>query len=135
MISGIFFTIFTFGFGIICTWPLILIGFILFIVGLVVPSNNTTVIQQTPACPPYPPYQSQQLQSSRHCPNCGRSIPNDSIICPFCGKDFISKDKKPETEKMKNDSGKKKLTEFCTECGNKFDGKEKYCSKCGAKRR
>jgi len=24
----------------------------------------------------------------RNCPNCGRSIPMDAQVCPYCGKDF-----------------------------------------------
>ena len=31
---GLFFTIITFGFGIICTWPIIFIGLILLMVGI-----------------------------------------------------------------------------------------------------
>jgi len=27
-------------------------------------------------------------QSGRICPNCGRPIPMDSQVCPYCGKDF-----------------------------------------------
>lgn len=26
--------------------------------------------------------------SDRKCPNCGRSIPMDAKVCPYCGKDF-----------------------------------------------
>jgi len=26
--------------------------------------------------------------SDRRCPNCGRIIPFDSIVCPYCGKRF-----------------------------------------------
>jgi hypothetical protein len=26
--------------------------------------------------------------SSRHCPNCGRGIPEDARICPYCNKKF-----------------------------------------------
>jgi hypothetical protein len=29
-------------------------------------------------------------QNDRRCPNCGRIIPFDSIICPYCGKKFES---------------------------------------------
>ena len=27
-------------------------------------------------------------KSNRRCPNCGRIIPEDAIVCPYCGKDF-----------------------------------------------
>jgi hypothetical protein len=26
--------------------------------------------------------------AERRCPNCGRVIPNDARICPYCGKKF-----------------------------------------------
>jgi len=26
--------------------------------------------------------------SGRHCPNCDRAIPEDSMVCPYCGKNF-----------------------------------------------
>jgi len=29
-------------------------------------------------------------QGDRRCPNCGRIIPFDSVICPYCGKRFES---------------------------------------------
>ena len=29
--------------------------------------------------------------TGRYCPNCGRQIPMDSQICPYCGKDFRPK--------------------------------------------
>ncbi len=30
----------------------------------------------------------QNTASDRRCPNCGRVIPNDAKICPYCKKDF-----------------------------------------------
>ena len=45
MIIGALFTFFTFGFGIVCTWPFILISFIIFIVGVVVPKKEIKIIQ------------------------------------------------------------------------------------------
>ena len=27
-------------------------------------------------------------KSDRRCPNCGRSIPEDANVCPYCGKQF-----------------------------------------------
>ena len=34
-------------------------------------------------------YQQQQY-SDRRCPSCGRAIPNDARVCPYCGKNFDS---------------------------------------------
>jgi predicted permease len=30
----------------------------------------------------------EQSQSDRRCPNCGRAIPLDARICPYCSKKF-----------------------------------------------
>jgi len=32
--------------------------------------------------------QKNRFYGDRRCPNCGRIIPFDSIICPYCGKRF-----------------------------------------------
>lgn len=30
----------------------------------------------------------EKEKSSRHCPNCGRGIPEDARVCPYCNKKF-----------------------------------------------
>lgn len=45
--------------------------------------------------------------ADRHCPNCGRDIPFESKLCPYCGKKFINYlesdvDKTEEFEQMKD---------------------------------
>lgn len=47
--------------------------------------------QQYTQPPPPPPQQPQQQQSGRFCPGCGRPIPMDAQVCPYCGKDFRQK--------------------------------------------
>jgi len=79
MVVGAVFTFFTLGFGIICTWPLLLVGFILFIVGAVLPEKEVRVHQNIP------PLQNS-WKKNRFCSTCGRSIPYDAKICPYCGK-------------------------------------------------
>lgn len=37
-----------------------------------------------------PPIGGHPKQSGRMCPNCGRPIPMDANICPYCGKKFES---------------------------------------------
>jgi len=71
MIIAFFVTILTLGLGICCMWPIGLIGLILFIIGLVIEGDNKI-----------------SNQPSRYCPNCGRPIPMDAVVCPYCGKDF-----------------------------------------------
>ena len=77
-------TIFTFGLGIICAWPLLILGPILFLVGLILLATSSTphgIIQQPPQ------YQPQQ-KADRYCPACGRAIPFDARNCPYCDKKF-----------------------------------------------
>jgi len=37
-----------------------------------------------------PPIGGKKTSSDRRCPSCGRIIPFDSIVCPYCGKKFES---------------------------------------------
>jgi zinc-ribbon domain len=30
----------------------------------------------------------EKTEPSRHCPNCGRAIPEDARVCPYCSKKF-----------------------------------------------
>lgn len=90
MVFGALFTFFTFGLGIFCTWPLILVGFILLIIGVALPSESHPAQQQPIIIQqPQPAQQPQsQKQGARYCPNCGREIPFDARICPYCGRNF-----------------------------------------------
>ena len=81
IICGALFTFITLGFGIVCAWPFVFVGFILIIIGIVVslvPESKPIpiVIQQPP----------QETQSIRYCTNCGRPIQSDTNYCPSCGK-------------------------------------------------
>jgi hypothetical protein len=78
MVVGALFTFFTLGFGIVCTWPLLLIGFILFIFGIVIPEEKTKIFQP----------ELKESEKKRYCPNCGRQIPFDALVCPYCAKKF-----------------------------------------------
>jgi len=35
-----------------------------------------------------PPIGGAVKMGQRHCPNCGRVIPEDALVCPYCGKRF-----------------------------------------------
>jgi len=114
MLVSIFFTIFTLGFGIVCTGPLFLIGFIIFILGFVIPEEKKEVqhynrTQPTPATP------------SRYCPSCGRSIPFNASVCPYCGlkfQDYIT----PSDKSI-----------YCSRCGFENKPDSIFCTKCGNK--
>ena len=54
-----------------------IVGFILCIAGIAAPRKKPEVIVQK-----------KVTQKDRHCPNCGRSIPFDAKVCPYCGKKF-----------------------------------------------
>ena len=91
MVCGAVFTFITFGFGIICSWPLILIGFILLIIGVIVEaipeSKPAPIVIQQPSPPlPQPVTIQQQNQETRFCSYCGKPIQSDSNYCPSCGK-------------------------------------------------
>jgi hypothetical protein len=92
-------------------------------------------------------------EPDRRCTNCGRSIPFDSLGCPYCGKQFEDfydkqlKEKTPDKQKQKETSEKKSSKEikeekkpsseeklqFCDNCGKKIEGSPKFCSECGTK--
>ena len=75
---GLFFTIITFGIGIICIWPIIFIGFILMIFGLILPSRRDKDRFDY----------SSDINRSRFCPSCGRNIDFDANFCSYCGREF-----------------------------------------------
>lgn len=75
MVVGVLFTLATLGFGIICSWPLILIGFILFILGIISPGRYS-----------YKQPSAQVGETKRICSNCGKTMPLDATYCPHCGQ-------------------------------------------------
>ena len=59
-------------------WFIEIGSFILFIVGIYLIAAR-------------PVMKMQSVSQVRYCPGCGRSIPMDANICPYCAKDFITK--------------------------------------------
>ena len=115
MLFAVFFTIFTFGLGIVCTGPLFLIGFIIFAIGFLIPEDTKREIHYYGRVQPSP------TSSTRFCPNCGRSIPFDASICPYCGlklQNYI-----PPSDRQK----------YCTRCGFENKPDSIFCTKCGNK--
>lgn len=80
MAIGFLFAVVTFGFGIICSWPLLLIGFILFLLGIISPASST--YRQPP-----PSYSRTGNEIKRICPHCGRTMSMNTKYCPHCGNE------------------------------------------------
>ncbi len=115
MLVSIFITIFTLGLGIICTGPLFLIGFVIFILGFVIPEETKREVHHYNRTQPVP------TSSGRYCPSCGRSIPFDASICPYCGLKF--QNYITPSDRLK----------YCARCGFENKPDSIYCTKCGAK--
>jgi len=74
--------IITFGFGIICIWPLLILGGLLFLFGVLSPSQKTFFNQfQSPS-------QNHQKEMKRICSNCQKTVPIHLKKCPHCGNEF-----------------------------------------------
>jgi len=73
----------------------------------------------------------------RFCPNCGREIPFDAKICPYCGNDFQTISKENKVKSIVNDEAEKKdgKLKFCTQCGASLESNLKFCNQCGTKLR
>lgn len=68
ILIGLFFTFVTLGFGIICAWPLFIIGGLVFVLGLGLPNRKAS---------------GKPIVKS--CPGCGADVPADATLCPTCG--------------------------------------------------
>lgn len=77
MVIGVLFAVITFGFGIICSWPLLLIGFIMIVLGIISPHSNS--YQQ------FQSFSKKQSETKRICTNCGKTMSLNEKFCPHCG--------------------------------------------------
>lgn len=112
------------------------VGFILCIAGIAAPSNKPKVIVQQPV-------KKEVKQADRRCPECGRIIPNDAKMCPYCGKKFKSyvekEDKQIKEEKRGEEptstvkKEEKTSLAYCPKCGEKLDEGVEFCTECGEK--
>lgn len=57
--------------GAVCILAGLLLGIVLIAIGLAQPSKKE-----------------EKEKRDRYCPKCGRTIPFDANICPYCGKKF-----------------------------------------------
>ena len=104
---------------------------------------------------PPPKREKEKSKPERRCPECGRVIPDDAEMCPYCGKKFTLFSDTPasniyqkvkdfkegkssnqdysvleEKESKKNEDNK---TEVDKETEEKEKKKERFCFECGAK--
>ena len=105
------------------------IGFILFIVGIIVSIVGIALKEKNSIYQPNPQHQMSYYQQHnqqpiqqqlRYCQSCGRSIPMDANICPYCTKS-------PNQSKI-NPNNK-----YCPECGKQLPFNTKFCPHCGTK--
>jgi hypothetical protein len=78
LLFGIFFTAITGGFGVVLGGPVALLGFILLLIGAFSSEEQTITIRQQKA--------DTNPKSKKYCKECGRAIPFDAELCPYCGE-------------------------------------------------
>jgi len=75
-------------------WPLVAILIIVVVIVIVVAAVAASKKSKTPQTPVQTRYQPSQTQQQpvppwvKYCPKCGREIPNDANVCPYCGYKF-----------------------------------------------
>ena len=79
MVIGVLFAVITFGFGILCSWPLLLIGFIMIVLGIISPSASS---YQQPSS-----FSRKQNTTKRICAQCGKTMALHAKKCPHCGSE------------------------------------------------
>lgn len=137
-----------------------IIGFILCIAGIFTPSKTSSQPKQQSYSQVYHgpatrinekvkdfKEKNKSLNSNRRCPDCGRKIPEDAKLCPYCGKKFkmhfeeeeVKENKETKQEIVKENNKetvkeeKGKSPKYCPECGAKLDEDLNFCTKCGNK--
>ena len=93
--------------------------FILGIVVLLIGLKKTSVPQQPPVIIQQPS-QREVSQPDRRCPSCGRAIPFDANVCPYCGKKF---------DELQRDT----VQDKCPFCGFEIQSGDIFCESCGKK--
>ena len=100
--------------GVVCVLAGLMFGIVLIIVGLLNPENK------------------KEGRNGRYCPDCGRAIPFDVNICPYCSKNFDDARKKNIVKELQKEMEKNNKV-ICPSCGFENKLNSKYCKKCGAK--
>jgi hypothetical protein len=108
-----------------------LLGFVLLIIGLVIPSER----RQEPIIIQQQPYSVQQPASPQTilaiCPQCKNRIPSDSSFCPRCGTDLRPPISPPPRTDMPQSASPPLSSKSCRTCGAQLGEHEAYCKKCG----
>jgi RNA polymerase subunit RPABC4/transcription elongation factor Spt4 len=138
---------------------LCIVGLIIVIIGIVAfffvitrkGKKDTIIIHSPPPSPSTPIIVNHQPKETiekeitrphRRCPECGRVIPDDAKLCPYCGKKFkthfIEEDNNEVkiVEPPKNTTEQKsikKRPKHCPECGQKLEDAVSFCTNCGNK--
>ena len=144
--------------GTCCVLSIIGLVFFIILIAYLLGGKKTVVqTQQSPSTSipapiiihketPLPKREKEKSKPERRCPECGRVIPNDAKMCPYCGKKFKShfteeheeepKVKREKDEKTNGETKEKNKTpKFCPECGTKLEEGLDFCTKCGTKLR
>ena len=65
----------------ICIVAVLVLVILIIVIIIAVSGKKTVIIEQgSPA--------GATQKHDRYCPNCGRAIPFDANVCPYCGKQF-----------------------------------------------
>lgn len=111
-----------------------IVGIILFIliIAYLLGGKKTVVhtYQSAPTAPPVIIHKEtprEKPKSDRRCPSCGRTIPFDAKLCPYCGKKFNNHFKEEQGEEETD------VSRFCIKCGEQLEEGVEFCTNCGAK--
>jgi rRNA maturation endonuclease Nob1 len=139
--------------GICLIFFIILVIVIIIIIALIAGSRRKTIqtvqtatsVNAQPNIVIHQPHaENKEIPPHRRCPECGRVIPDDAKLCPYCGKKFKihyeeehEKDNEisPITNKKNNEEidNRPNTSKYCRNCGEKIEGNIKYCKNCGNK--
>lgn len=120
-----------------------IIGVVLFIIliAYLLGGKKTVVQTQQSAAPPVIIRETSKVEkekaekTERKCPDCGRNIPFDAKLCPYCGKKFkLHFEEEPKIEKKQEKvEEKNNIPKYCAKCGTRTEKALNFCTNCGNK--
>lgn len=119
--------------GTCCVLGVIGIVLVILLIAYLLGGKKTVIHthQSVPVAPPVVIHEEtprEEPKSDRRCPSCGRIIPLDAKLCPYCGKQFKNHFKEEQREEDEDD-----VPIFCTECGEQLKEEAEFCTSCGNK--